>query len=46
MKNKLAGGSIELIEARKPAELAAAKKGKARAARIEKKDAANAAKKA
>ena len=40
-----AGGSIEIIEAKKPAELAAAKKGKAREARIADK-AAKSAKKA
>jgi len=40
-----AGGSIELIERKNPAELAAAKKGKVRAARIEVKNEKNAAKK-
>ncbi len=41
-----AGGSVEIIAARNPAELAAAKKGKARLARIAIKDEKNAAKKA
>ena len=41
-----AGGSVELIAARNSAELAAAKKGKARLARIAVKDEKNAAKKA
>ena len=40
-----AGGSIELIEKKDPAALAAAKKGKVRAARIEAKNEKNAAKK-
>ena len=39
-----AGGSIEIIEPKKPAELAAAKKGKAREARLADKSAKNAAK--
>jgi len=34
-----AGGSIEIVEAKNPAELAAAKKGKAREARLAEKDA-------
>ena len=38
-----AGGSVELIERKVPAELAAAKKGKARLARIADKDAKKAA---
>ena len=41
-----AGGKVELIAAKNPAELAAAKKGKARAARIAAKDEKNAKKKA
>ena len=41
-----AGGSIEVIEAKVPSELAAAKKGKARLARIADKDAKKAAAKA
>jgi large subunit ribosomal protein L15 len=40
-----AGGSVEIVEARNRAELAAAKKGKARLARIAAKDEKNAAKK-
>jgi large subunit ribosomal protein L15 len=40
-----AGGSVELIERKDPAALAAAKKGKVRAARIEVKNEKNAAKK-
>jgi large subunit ribosomal protein L15 len=39
-----AGGSIEIIERKNPAELAAAKKGKAREARLADKSAKNAAK--
>ncbi|WP_309610270.1 uL15m family ribosomal protein, partial [Sphingomonas sp.] len=41
-----AGGAIEVIEAKVPSELAAAKKGKARLARIADKDAKKAAAKA